>query len=190
MILGSHNSWSYLPVRHWWMKPFAFMAKCQEVDIEKQYALGVRCFDLHVRMDNHSPLVVHGAAEYKITPSALNYSLFWLNEKKDCYVRVILDTRTSKQYTTEQVAMFKSWCSEIEQRHPNIKFWCGKNLYTWKTDYDFGRLPSCEEKYSSVCPPKLLDDWCPKIYAKRNNHKNITKGTDKDILLIDYVNIQ
>lgn len=29
MILGSHNSWSYLPVRKWWMRPIAFMARCQ-----------------------------------------------------------------------------------------------------------------------------------------------------------------
>ena len=37
MILGSHNSWSYLPPKHWWMWPFHFMAKCQRVDIREQY---------------------------------------------------------------------------------------------------------------------------------------------------------
>ena len=50
MILGSHNSWSYLPPKHWWMWSFHFMAKCQRVDIREQYEkYGVRCFDLRVR---------------------------------------------------------------------------------------------------------------------------------------------
>ena len=50
MILGSHNSWSYLPPKHWWMWPIHFMAKCQRVDIREQYEkYGVRCFDLRVR---------------------------------------------------------------------------------------------------------------------------------------------
>ena len=37
MIIGSHNSWSYLPPKHWWMRPFAFMARCQSCDIQAQY---------------------------------------------------------------------------------------------------------------------------------------------------------
>jgi hypothetical protein len=50
--------------------------------------------------------------------------------------------------------------------------------------------PTCEENYSSVMPPKWLDDWFPWLYAKLNNRKILSKGTDKDILLIDFVNIK
>ena len=36
--------------------------------------------------------------------------------------------------------------------------------------------------------PRIIDDWYPRIYAKLNNKRNIKLGTDKDILLIDFVN--
>jgi len=48
MILGSHNSWSYLPPKKWYMKPFRFTAQCQDWDIKTQYEHGVRCFDLRL----------------------------------------------------------------------------------------------------------------------------------------------
>jgi hypothetical protein len=83
--------------------------------------------------------------------------------------------------------MFKEFCKYIEETYTEIKFWCGKNLVDWTTEYEFSNNPSCEEKYSSVCPPKIIDDWIPVVYAKLNNKKILEKGTDKDILLIDFV---
>ena len=58
MILGSHNSWSYLPVKQWYFTPFAFTARCQSIDIRTQYEkYGVRCFDLRVRFDKNTGIV-------------------------------------------------------------------------------------------------------------------------------------
>ena len=73
MILGSHNSWSYLPPRRWWMRPIAFMAKCQRVDIRTQYErYGVRCFDLRVRFNKYGlGIVAHGIVEYCFTASKI-----------------------------------------------------------------------------------------------------------------------
>lgn len=85
---------------------------------------------------------------------------------------------------------FSNFCKEIEEKFPNIKFWCGRSLYGWIEEYVFQNNPSCEEKYSSVCKPNLIDDWWPWLFAKRNNKKILKQGTDKDILLIDFVNIR
>ena len=191
MILGSHNSWSYLKARKWWMKLIAFTAKCQDDEIGKQYATdGVRCFDLRVRFDGSKIIVAHGIIEYDITEDKLYKDLEWLDGCEDVYVRVLHEARNKKQYTTENVNSFKDFCSYLEKRYKNIKFWCGKNLYNWTNDYTFGYDPSCEEKYASVCPPKLIDDWYPRWFASRNNHEILEEGTDKDILLIDFVNIK
>ena len=86
-------------------------------------------------------------------------------------------------------SMFKNLCGLFKLKYRNIKFWCGRNLYNWEVDYDFGEEPTCEENYSSVSNPKYIDDWFPYIYAKFNNKKIRQKGTEKDILLIDFVNI-
>ena len=39
-----------------------------------------------------------------------------------------------------------------------------------------------------MCDPRLIDDWYPRLFAKVNNKEIVKKGTDKDILLIDFVN--
>ena len=191
MILGSHNSWSYLPPKKWWMKPFRFIAQCQDWSILKQYENGVRCFDLRLRAskhnDYHLPDVVHGYMVYDIPFFELQDQLRWLDQKGDVYIRVVHDVRNKQQYNERAIELFKIECAELERRFPNIKFWCGQNLYNGQTDYEFKNHPTCAEYYSSVVLPKI-DDLYPRHYAKKNTKVIYEKGTDKDILLIDFVN--
>ncbi len=85
MILGSHNSWSFLPPKHWWQRPFRFMAKCQRKTIQEQYDLGVRCFDLRIRYIKWKLQVAHGWMVYDITKKQLVDDWQFLNDKGDCY---------------------------------------------------------------------------------------------------------
>ena len=190
MVIGSHNSWSYLKPRKWWLYPFMFMARCQSVGIREQYnKYDVRCFDLRIRFNENGDIVIaHGFMEYKY--NNLLDDLKWLNLKGDCYVRLIHEVRNKIQYTEESIKRFREVCSSFEKEYDKIKFWCGRNLYNWQFDYDFGVEPLCEENYSSVKAPKLIDDWFPWIYARRKNKKIIKNGTHLEILLIDFVNIR
>ena len=157
MVLGSHNSWSFLNGKKWWMNLFHFVAQCQEHDIKTQYEeYGVRCFDLRVKYDKDgNTIFAHGKYVY--------------------------------DYTIEDVR-FKAFCNALEETLPNIKFWNGNNLYNGKNDYAFKNRPSCLELYSSVRSPKLIDDWIPRLYAFLHNKKNIRNGTNRDIMLVDFVN--
>lgn len=190
MVIGSHNSWSYLPADNWLLRPFEFIARCQNVDIKTQYEeYGVRCFDLRVLFDNHGVVsIAHGFMKFKIDYQQLGDHLKFINDKGDCYVRLIHEVRRKSQYTEDAKKYFCTFCQYVESKYTNIKWWCGRNLYNWEFDYDFGPEPSCHEDYSSVSKPKLIDDWWPWLYAKFNNKKIIEKGTDKEILLIDFVN--
>ena len=191
MILGSHNSWTYLTPKKWWMKLISFTAKCQDYHIYDQYnKCGVRCFDLRVRFDSEGKAIIsHGCIEYEHTNDNLMADLRWLNSKGDVVVRVLHEARRKSQYNELTRDMFVWFCDALEEEFPNIKFWCGRNLYNWNVDYVFDYNPSCEEKYASVCPPKFIDDWFPRLYSLVMNKRNKKKGTDKDILLIDFVNI-
>ena len=193
MIIGSHNSWSYLPVRKWWMRPIAFMARCQRADIKTQYEkYGVRCFDLRVRFNEYGlGVVAHGIVEYCFTASKIYEDLAWLEKKGDAYVRVIHEVRTVKQYKNRQRNLFRHFCERLEQDYRDIRFWCGREMCCWGYDYHFmADDPTCEEKYASVCPPKLVDDWWPWLFARRNNRSILAAGTKKDILLIDFTDIK
>lgn len=192
MMLGSHNSWSFLPVRKWWMKPLAFMARCQSVDIRKQYELGVRCFDLRLRLcDDGMVRVVHGPIVYNALVGHIRDDIKWLDGKGDpCYIRIIHDVRSESQRTKKSIEAFRYICNRLDDEYLNIIFWCGRNLYNWETDYDFGVYPTCDEKYASVCSPKIIDDWWPWFFARFHNRKILAEGTDKDVLLMDFVNIR
>ena len=189
-ILGSHNSWSYLTPKKWWMKLIAFTAKCQDLTIKEQYYFGVRCFDLRIKYIDGEYVIAHGPIIYKYSLEELYSDLRWLNAHKDISIRLIHEIRKEKEWTPEAIAKFREFANHLEYEYSNLKFWCGKNLYNWETDYKFVYTPSCEEKYSSVCAPKLIDDWWPRWFANFNNRSIFKKGTDKDILLIDFVNYE
>lgn len=201
MVIGSHNSWSYLKATRWWLRPFQFTARCQRVDIRRQYTdYGVRCFDLRIRFDEYGYLqVAHGRIVYDIEEWVLEKDLKWLSMKGDCYVRVIHEIRRESEHTRWAVKMFQDWCRRAVDKYTGIQFWCGRNLADWIYDYDFGEEePTCWEVYASVCQPKWIDDWWPWWFAWRNNRKIFAAtgsqhtGQDirADILLIDYVDIR
>ena len=191
MIIGSHNSWSYLPPKHWWMWPFHFMAKCQRVDIREQYEkYGVRCFDLRVRFKDGKAVFAHGIVEYDISDEQMVEHLRWLDDMGSCCVRILHEARNKRQYTESSRRAFRDMCQQLEWKYRNIRFWCGRNLYDWTCDYSFRYYPTCDEKYSSVCYPRIIDDWWPWLYAVIRNKENLAKGTKDDILLIDFIDIR
>lgn len=189
MIIGSHNAWSFLRPRKWWMRLIGFTARCQRLDISLQRVCGSLCFDLHVRFDdNGDAVVVHGPVEYALFKD-IRRDICYLDFMKDSFVRVILDTRTKKQFTDRQKELFYEFCMQLEMFYPNIKFWCGRNLYNWNVIYSFQNDPTCVELYGSVTKPKWLWGWWPWFYASGFNGRNISQGTNKNIMLIDFVDI-
>ncbi len=189
MILGSHNSWSYLRPKHWWQRLFAFTARCQRKTIHEQYELGVRCFDLRLRYVYVNFHVVHNGFDYGQLNDVVS-DLMWLNEKGDVSVRVIHDVRRKNEYCSLIAGFFSLTCQMLEENYPNIKFWCGRNLYNWAVDHDFEYKPKCTEMYSSVCSPELIDDWWPWYYAHKNNAWiKRDEYKEDEILLIDFVDI-
>ena len=189
-VLGSHNSLSYLPVKRWWMWPIRFMARCQRVDIRRQYEMGVRCFDLRIRSDKDGALVVaHGCVEYGINLFGLMGMLSYLDKKGDVMVRILHEVRNGRQYTEQARVLFADTCDYFVKEYPHIRFWFGRNLFNWQKDYDFGDDPECEERYASVTPPKLLA-WWPWLFSRLYNKRIREKGTEKEILLIDFVELK
>lgn len=190
MKLGSHNSWSYLKPKYWWLSPFNFIAKCQNISIYDQHKIyGVECFDLRVRFDKHGNVqLCHGFMTYKTDGIELGRNLSYINSVKG-EVRVILDTRTFYQHN-HSYPYFRQFCADLVYAYPDIKFWCGKNLYNWQVDFHFVYNPTCKEDYASVSKNKWINQFYPLPYAKQYNHEILSKEYKEDILLIDFVNIK
>lgn len=198
ILLASHNSFSYLRPRHWWMRLFFWMARCQKVDIAQQELLGVRMYDLRVRFDhNKKPVICHGLMQYEAID--LDSWLGLMNRTKDHYMRVVLETKSPNQ---KQEIEFILFCGTLEHKYPNIKFFGGNNRTDWSCQnpiYDFKqKLPQIDHKYSSTttlfpnAPAWLtrIDDLYPYLYARLHNKQNYANPTPNRWLMLDFVNLR
>ena len=184
MKLASHNSWSYLPPMKWWMRPFAFMAKCQSKTIREQYEAGVRLFDLRVRFNKEGYFILaHGLMEYRL--GTLWESLNYLNEKKDCYVRVLLETSESD---TKQEKRFRCWCDSTSFQFDDITFIGGQRKFDWEKVYDFKtKEPAMTGFFSSMDGCKLNDLW-PWLWARIHNKEVLDAYKDYDgWVMMDFI---
>lgn len=193
MIIGAHNAWSYLPVSKWWMKPISFTARCQRRSIREQYIkYNVRCFDLRIRFSKEElPVICHGIVEYKYSYEELLEDLKWLQSKGDVIVRLLLELRSIKKKDwSKQKQLFNTFYNTILKIFfPNIEFIKGRSLPDWDKVIKGIKEGNEVEDYASVSNPKYIDDWIPILYASINNKKALKKNIDKEILLIDFVDI-
>lgn len=193
MIIGAHNAWSYLPVSKWWMKLISFTARCQRRSIREQYIkYNVRCFDLRIRFSKEElPVICHGIVEYKYSYEELLEDLKWLQSKGDVIVRLLLELRSVKKKDwSKQKQLFNTFYNTILKIFfPNIEFIKGRSLPDWDKVIKGIKEGNEVEDYASVSNPKYIDDWIPILYASINNKKALKKNIDKEILLIDFVDI-
>lgn len=200
MKLGSHNSFSYLKPKHWWMYPFIPIARCQCEDIEMQYYHGARWFDLRIRFDKDGNLIVaHGLMVYKADKHTVYDTLLFLNEKayvsgEPVYVRVLyeLPKEDKSSKADNKTHLFMSFCSIIQKSFQYLIFIGGQRKYDWRKIYDFKtREPITVDMYSS-CTWLKIDDWLPCLYASLMNQKNWQRFKDispESYMLADFVTL-
>lgn len=208
MKIGSHNSLSYIKPKKWYLMPFHFMARCQSKDYVKQYeTYGVRLFDVRIWFDKYGkPEVRHGLMAFDIDSDGLNDFFEYLNNKGDCYCRILLeeDNVLKKNKNIEEIEnKFSEFCKKIEDRYKYIAFFGGNRKYDFKVIYKFRvEYPNMVDYYSSTTSwfthsnstfLRIIDDWWPWLYARFHNKKNIEKVKKEnkfDFLLLDFVNIR
>ena len=199
MILGTHNTMTYLNPQ-WWMRPFKWTAKCQSKNYIEQYNLGVRLFDLRFKFNkNGKPYFAHGLAKYKsIDIYKVLDDLNALSTDEDTiYVKISYEARDNKNYD-----LFKSLCYEINSEYTNLYFFGGGHSHPTKKYngeiYHFnnawpepliGKHASWNNDLADKRPSGyLIDDLCPRLYAWLNNKKNINRFKNENVfLMIDFV---
>lgn len=182
MKLASHNTFTYLPVKQWYLKPFAFMGRCQSKDVVEQFDAGARLFDLRVSFSKGHVQISHGLLDYKGDVFEI-LGLLNVLSSSPLYVRVILE-KINNGFDYDR---FKAFCQKIEREYQNIFFVSGRDKKRWEIIYPFKTPePTLDDKYSSQTW-KIWDDWFPLLYAKIMNKRNLKKGTDKEYLMIDFV---
>lgn len=190
--IASHNSWTYLPPRKWYMKLINFACKCQGKTIREQYKAGARYFDLRFRFDKDDKLVLaHGLIEYD--PMIMSYTLRYLDEcSKDLgfkiYVRTILEIDKPNEH---QEKMFEKVCYELIRLFKHLTFVGGLRKFDFAKIYDFNTSePTIVERHNSVDRKtswrKYLYPW---LWAKLHNKKVLAEidNISEDFVMIDFI---
>ena len=197
-MFGSHNSWTFRTPIKWYLKPLYFLAQCQEVDIQTQMKdYNISLFDLRVKFINNGPYIHHGLFNY----GKVDYADLKLLNDNNCYLRVMLESNSKMKDQILQEQQFITFCNELTQKYPNIKFFGGNRKFDGKGVYNFNTLqqPTLIDLYSSVTTLfdsdnkylRILDDWFPRLYALLKNKKNLKEyiDTEDTYLFYDFVNI-
>ena len=204
MKIASHNSFTYLRPRRWWMRPFAFMARCQRVNWVEQWAkYGADLFDLRVRIDTKArqPYFCHGLMRFEGSVWA---RLGDMNKQSranndSIFVRVVLE---DNKPTAEEIALFQEFCRFIEMCFLHLRFFGGNDRSDWGCRHPYYKFKTpaqdVDDKYSSTTTLfprgfkwlRYLDDLCPILYARLHNRRNIERGTSHVWLFIDFVDIR
>lgn len=194
--LASHNTWSYLKPKRWWMRPFSFMARCQKADIRRQWTEGVRCFDLRVRFDSDGePFLCHGLMRYEGDVNTMLYELnTYASEAHEmALVRVMLEDNILSDVGFQE-SQYAYFCHRIETAplFTHLRFFGGWTKAGWRDRiiYEFSGIePSIVEKHSSVCGDYFFSALYPKAYAKKHNEEARKMDFSPHFLMIDFVEI-
>lgn len=200
MKLASHNTFTFLTPRTWWMRLLAFTARCQRVNFATQLDRGAQMFDIRIRFKGSGvPIICHGLIEYQeylpVTDSLLYLNYCCKRDDIHYYCRIVLETKHPDDF---QLQSFRALCKAYQDTFQDIVFFGGNDRSDWSCQhpvYDFGTpMPDIDEKHASTTAlfPRFprLDDLWPWLYARLFNHRNIQAGTTHEWLMIDFVDIQ
>lgn len=194
MEKASHNTFSYARPLQWWLRPFAFVARCQEKTLKEQFNAGVRIFDLRLRRGKNGEWVIaHNSFVY-----ARGIDIDCIMEQLDdmareseypVYVRVLHEVRNKRQEKYSSAEDFDIQCGWLKMAYRNIRFFGGQRTMDWRQDYVFPQQNEMEytELHASMRWPKWLH-WWPWLYARLYNERNEREYADKDMVaFVDFI---
>ena len=188
VIIGTHNSMSFLKPKYWCLKPFNWLfAKCQNDPFSnlRKYSILrdiVKCVDLRIYWNekNESWHFAHGLIDY----GELNLISFIeeLIKNNIEYIRIILERDGGED-------LFFTACKNIEMIYgENVTFLGGYRKSDWKQLYDFdtNNIPIHQWVGSMADDARWYERFIPRLYAKRMNKHNV-RNAKKGINLYDFI---
>ena len=185
-IIGTHNTMSYLPPKHWWQKPINYLfGQCQSTFISYGYNFRKQTKAEDIRLvwnKKHGWEYAHGLVKYRSNISVLYIieAMCWMGVK---YFRLILERDGGE-------AEFQYLCRHLSQKYSkcDVTFIGGYRKSDWKQLYDFGTndIPIHQWVGSMADNARWYERFIPRLYAKRMNRKNM-ENLKEGINLFDFI---
>lgn len=184
VIIGTHNSMSFLKPKHWWMRPINYwFAQCQESN--SALSLG-DAVDIRIYWsDEDGWQFAHGLVSYEFNSEFCGFfttiSKFYKAGVR--YFRITLERNGNEEG-------FVALCNRLKFRYGNegVTFLGGYRKSDWKQLYDFGTndIPIHQWVGSMADDARWYERFIPMLYAKRMNKHNL-KNAKTGINLYDFI---
>lgn len=182
-MIGTHDSYTFLPARKKLFEWFSFLWRTQVKSIAQQKEIGVTYFDVRVRRDGNVWRVCHGLVDFDLTFKSIGEIVNIFSVYK---VRIILEREGSEDLFREEVlknasclalsfACIKSGWEVILDRDPHIFDY----TYTpWLSGVSFWDNIKRFNFFSTI-----------KRWAKKHNPiiNDILKKDSTNVYFMDYV---
>lgn len=169
-MIGAHNTLTAYPPRSWWMRPFAFLYKCQRKYVGELLKEGVEFFDIRLRFGEDRIWACHGLADIDVYVFAMIVLI--ARGASNPTIRLILEKGDDVDKE-----LFINQCRNLEYEFPNVKFIGGNYKPTWERLYAF---KNDDVQDNIVQYVGSMQSWwgkiCPWLYARLRNRKNLAKA--------------
>lgn len=185
--IGTHNSLSYLKPKQWWLRPFAWIGRCQRLTIAEQWDAGVRYFDIRVKYDKYGNAKSgHGLLSY-------NVFVYDVLEEIDGYAMcsgeravVRLFHENKKRKPRKHRSEFFEMCANVAGKYRHITFVEGGSRYKYVSflpDNVHTRVCYAEYFKKKFCIP------FPKRWAEDNNARLHRGDNNEEYSIYDFVDL-
>jgi hypothetical protein len=202
-MIASHDSYTYQKPKNILLNLISIFWRCQKKDINEQYKLGTRVFDIRVYRNNKNVWgTAHSFVHFNQSFDTLSDIYKYFKENfKGSIIRLYLEdnVRNNEELKNiflkeadEAIAKYNSMIWEIGTHFPWVTYYRNKNFNPELKEY-YCRLFSWDTDKSFLYNIKHINwsSWCLPLYAKKHN-PTITDEMIKDnkvIHMLDYIGI-
>lgn len=193
-MIGSHNSFTFLPATKWYLRPFSFIWRCQDKNIKEQKALGVEFLDVRIRIiskvKNNSIITTytlcHGLVDLGNVKFIDLIQLINFIESFDCKYRLIIEEDkfyAPIEYIKAYIKTHATNCIYFGLKKPWTCYFFKEDIQY--VDYSYVPIYTGEKPEGAKFVLNTIKKWA------RKHNPIITKELIKDdkIHFMDYIGI-
>ena len=194
-MITSHNSFTYLKPKNKLLNLISFWWKCQNLNIEEQYKLGVRIFDIRIYRYNDWWGVSHGYAKFDFYFNTISDIYEYFNSKyPNSILRIILEDKEDHSgiFVNEAYEAYSKYADmtwEIGTHHP-WRIYYRNHFFTINEYYCHPLKWNTDRSFLYNIKHLNLSHLFIKNYAKKHNIPITNKLiNDKEMYIFDYIGL-
>lgn len=201
-MIVSHDSYTYQKPKNILLRPFVCFWRAQKLNIDEQYKLGVRVFDIRIYRNKNKWGTAHGLAHFNESFNSLvDLCDYFKNTYEGSIIRIILEDNVNNNQKLNNIFLAEA---EYIFEHYKDMIWEIGTHHPWKIYFKNDQLPfdyiedNCCHLFNWDTDKSIsynikrfdCSSWSLPAWAKKHNVKITQEMIDDNIgHMFDYIGI-